>query len=93
MTNIGASSVGHPNYFFELAQWWLFCLMGVVAADTVDVWSLLGPVLLSALFVGSTRFTEGISRSRYPEYALYQRRVPAIVPWPRHSSEPALADD
>ena len=85
----------HPNYFFELAQWWLLLAMGVAAADTIDVWSVAGPVLLSALFVGSTRFTESISCSRYPEYARYQRRVPAIVPRPRprRPAAPILADD
>ncbi len=83
----------HPNYFFELAQWWLFCLMGVVAAGTLTPWSLVGPVLLSALFIGSTRFTESISRSRYPEYALYQDRVPAIIPRPRRRVTRVLADD
>jgi steroid 5-alpha reductase family enzyme len=83
----------HPNYFFELAQWWLFLVMGTVAAGTLDAWSLAGPVLLSALFIGSTRFTERISRSRYPEYALYQRRVPAIVPRPRRAVAPVLAGD
>ncbi len=83
----------HPNYFFELAQWWLFFVMGAVAAGSVEAGILLGPVLLSALFVGSTRFTESISLSRYPEYALYQRRVPAIIPRPRRRESPVLADD
>jgi steroid 5-alpha reductase family enzyme len=36
---------------------------------------------LSVLFVGSTSFTEKITLSRYPEYANYQRRTSAIVPW------------
>jgi steroid 5-alpha reductase family enzyme len=75
------SSSRHPNYFFELAQWWLFFFFGAVAAGTLLVWTVAGPILLSILFVGSTRFTEQISLSRYPEYAQYQERTSAVVPW------------
>jgi steroid 5-alpha reductase family enzyme len=71
----------HPNYFFELAQWWILFFMGTVAAASVVQWTILGPVLLSLLFVGSTNFTEKITLSRYPEYAHYQRRTSPVVPW------------
>ena len=77
----------HPNYFFELAQWWLFFLMGSVAAGSLVQWTVLGPALLTLLFVGSTRFTERITLSRYSEYANYQRRTSPVVPWtPRESA-------
>ena len=71
----------HPNYFFELAQWWIFFLFGAVAAGSLLQWSAVGAFLLSVLFVGSTNFTEKITLSRYPEYEQYRRRTPAIVPW------------
>lgn len=71
----------HPNFFFEQAQWWLFFLMGAAAAGTVLLWTVAGAALLTVLFVGSTIFTESISRGRYPEYADYQARVSPIVPW------------
>ncbi len=71
----------HPNYFFELAQWWVVLLFGVVAARSILQWTLIGPVLLTLLFVGSTRFTEKISRSHYPEYELFQHSTSAVVPW------------
>lgn len=70
----------HPNFFFEQAQWWVVFGFGVIASGTVE-WTIAGAVLLTLLFVGSTRFTESISRSRYPEYADYQRRTSAVVPW------------
>ncbi len=75
----------HPNYFFELAQWWVVFLWGAVAAGTVLDWTVVGPFLLTLLFVGSTRFTEKISLSRYPEYELFQRSTSAVVPWFAHS--------
>jgi len=46
-------------------------------------------VLLTLLFAGSTRFTESITLSKYPEYAAYQRRTSAVVPWrPKEASSP-----
>ena len=71
----------HPNYFFEVAQWWLLFLFAVVAAHSLWQWTVLGAVLLTLLFVGSTSFTEDITLSKYPEYADYQRRTSAVVPW------------
>jgi steroid 5-alpha reductase family enzyme len=71
----------HPNYFFELAQWWILFLMGCVAARSLLQWTVIGAVLLTLLFVGSTSFTEKITLSRYPEYADYQRRTSPVVPW------------
>lgn len=77
----------HPNYFFEQAQWWIIFFFGCVAAGSVLQWTVIGPALLSVLFIGSTVFTEKISRTKYPGYADYQRRVSAIIPWfPRGSA-------
>lgn len=78
----------HPNFFFEQAQWWVVFLFGCVAAGSLLQWTVIGPLLLTGLFVGSTIFTESISLSRYPEYAVYQRRTSPIVPWfPRRTPD------
>lgn len=71
----------HPNYFFELAQWWVLYLLGALAVGDMATWTVVGPLALSLLFVGSTRFTEQITLSKYPEYADYQSRTSAVVPW------------
>jgi steroid 5-alpha reductase family enzyme len=83
----------HPNFFFEQAQWWVLFLIGCTAAGSILQWTVVGPLLLTGLFIGSTVFTESISRSRYPEYAEYQRRTSPIIPWfPRRgSNEPVTA--
>ncbi|MCS5498705.1 DUF1295 domain-containing protein [Cnuibacter physcomitrellae] len=83
----------HPNFFFEQAQWWVVFLFGAVAAGTVLDWTVIGAVLLTLLFIGSTAFTEGISLSKYPEYADYRRTTSAIVPWfpRRREHSPAAA--
>lgn len=71
----------HPNFFFEQAQWWTIFLFGAAAAGSVLQWTVLGPLLLTALFIGSTFFTESISLSRYPEYAEYRKTTSVLVPW------------
>jgi len=71
----------HPNFFFEQAQWWVIFAFGAIAAGSIAQWTIAGAVLLTLLFVGSTRFTESISLSRYPEYADYQASTSAVIPW------------
>jgi steroid 5-alpha reductase family enzyme len=78
----------HPNFFFEQAQWWVFYAFGAVAASGagwwggVVNWSLIGPLLLTLLFIGSTVFTESISAAEYPAYAQYRRTTSMLVPLP-----------
>lgn len=81
----------HPNFFFEQAQWWVIFLFGAAAAGTLLQWTAVGPLLLTLLFVGSTRFTESITLSRYPEYADYQAITSPIIPWIPRSSKRSRA--
>ncbi len=71
----------HPNYFFEIAQWWVVFAFAVIAAGTPLLWTVGGAVLLTLLFLGSTAFTEWISKSRYPEFEDYQHTTSMLVPW------------
>jgi steroid 5-alpha reductase family enzyme len=82
----------HPNFFFEQAQWWVVFFFGAAAAGSVLQWTVLGAALLTLLFVGSTNFTESITKSKYPEYVDYQSRVSAVIPWfPRRARPEAHA--
>ena len=71
----------HPNFFFEQAQWWAFYAIGATAAAASGLglwggalnWTIVGAVLLTLLFIGSTIFTESITASKYPAYADYRR--------------------
>jgi steroid 5-alpha reductase family enzyme len=71
----------HPNYFCEIAIWWVVFAFGAISAHSVAQWTVAGAVLLTLLFAGSTVLTENISASKYPDYAAYQRATPAVVPW------------
>jgi len=71
----------HPNFFAEQAQWWVIFLFAASAVGSVFQWTILGAILLTLLFIGSTRFTESITVSKYPDYAEYQKRVSMLVPW------------
>jgi steroid 5-alpha reductase family enzyme len=71
----------HPNFFAEQAQWWVLYFWGATVSGEFIGYDLLGVVLLSALFAGSLRFTEKISLGKYPEYAAYQKKVSALIPW------------
>jgi steroid 5-alpha reductase family enzyme len=71
----------HPNFFCEQSQWWVVFAFGAIAAGSVLQPTVAGAVLLTLLFIGSTRFTESISASKYPEYADYQATTSAQIPW------------
>lgn len=80
----------HPNYFFEIAQWWLVAGFGAIAAGGMLQPGSLGALLLTLLFVGSIAFTESISMERHPDYAAYRRDVWPLVPWaPKRSRAPS----
>jgi steroid 5-alpha reductase family enzyme len=71
----------HPNFFAEQGQWWVLGFWGFAAANNAQPVYLLGAVVLTALFLGSARFTEQISLSKYPDYKDYQSRVSMLIPW------------
>lgn len=71
----------HPNFFAEQAQWWVLAFWSFTISGSAQWQYILGAVVLTALFIGSARFTEQISLSKYPEYANYQRRVSMMIPW------------
>jgi steroid 5-alpha reductase family enzyme len=70
----------HPNYFAEQCLWIAFYLFSVAASGQWLNWSISGCILLLILFRGSSRFSEEISASKYPEYLHYQKTVPKFVP-------------
>jgi steroid 5-alpha reductase family enzyme len=72
----------HPNFFCEQAIWWAFYLFSIAAgAGALNV-TVAGAIVLTALFQGSTRFTEKITLRKYPGYAEYQRTTSRLWPLP-----------
>ncbi len=72
--------VRHPNFTSEQAIWISFYLFGVAASGKWINLTLLGPVLLVIIFIGSSIMTENISSSKYPQYSAYQKEVPKFFP-------------
>lgn len=83
----------HPNFFSEQAMWWSMYLFSVAAGAGWLNLSILGALTLSALFQGSTTFTESITVSKYPEYREYQRVTNRLMPWfPRRAPQTRSAE-
>ncbi|MCU0460289.1 MAG: DUF1295 domain-containing protein [Bacteroidales bacterium] len=72
--------VRHPNFTSEQAIWISFYIFGVAASGKWINFTLLGPVLLVILFIGSSIMTENISSGKYPEYSAYKKEVPKFIP-------------
>lgn len=73
----------HPNYFAEQAIWiclYLFVIGAGVAKYGIFNWTMVGPLVLVLLFLGSSAFGEGVSNSKYPEYKLYLSQVSKYLP-------------
>ena len=74
----------HPNYLGEQGIWASFYIFSIGAGIGVINWSVIGALLLIVLFQGSSALGEEISSGKYPEYRLYQEKVPRFIPHWRH---------
>jgi len=85
----------HPNFFAEISLWWVMYAFGAAATGQWLNWTIIGPVLLTLLFQGSTSFTERLTLAKYPEYAKYQlstsRLIPMLPGKPLHNEHPSPA--
>ncbi|WP_246002203.1 DUF1295 domain-containing protein [Allorhizocola rhizosphaerae] len=71
----------HPNYLGEIGVWWGLWLFGL-AADPSWWWTIVGPIAMVVLFVGvSIPLMEKRSLARRPDYPVYQRDVPMLIPF------------
>ena len=73
----------HPNFFCEIAMWWIFYLFAVAASGEWLHWTALGFVGLTLQFIPALRLGETISAEKYPGYRDYQATTPALIPLPR----------
>ncbi|MDD6241461.1 MAG: DUF1295 domain-containing protein [Eubacteriales bacterium] len=75
----------HPNYCGEQGCWlslYLFTIGAGVCHYAIFNWSMIGPLFLVLLFLGSSQFGESVSSSKYPEYKNYQKKVSKYIPLP-----------
>ena len=72
----------HPNFFCEQGMWWVVYLFSIAAGAPPLNAAIVGPVLLTLLFHGSTKFTEELTLRKYPAYAEYQNTTSRLIPMP-----------
>lgn len=70
----------HPNFVSEQLVWWSFYLWSSVQAAKPLNWTIIGPIIYSLIFLGSTPITEYITSGKYPEYKEYQQQVSMFFP-------------
>jgi steroid 5-alpha reductase family enzyme len=71
----------HPNYFGEVMFWWGLFFFGL-AADPGYWWTLIGPVLITALFIFiSIPLMEKRSLEKREGYEEIRQKIPALIPW------------
>jgi steroid 5-alpha reductase family enzyme len=77
----------HPNYLGEILFWWglfLFCL----AAAPSWAWSVVGPISITLLFaLVSVPWMDRRLMQRHPAWAEQMKSRPALLPWPRRTSD------
>lgn len=71
----------HPNYVGEMGTWWSLWLMAfaLIGGNPFES-GIIGALVLTLLFIGSSAMSEGISRERYPAYRDYQKKVGRFIP-------------
>src|SRR5690606_30991597 len=69
----------HPNFWSEMTLWWSIYLFSVSGFGWVN-FSVIGTILLTLLFQGSTAFTESITVKKYPMYKRYQATTSRFFP-------------
>ena len=77
----------HPNYLGEQGFWLVLYLVtlgaGVVSYNFFS-YTLVGPLLLIFIFLGSSILQEGISSKKYPEYSNYVNKVSKYIPFRKY---------
>ena len=73
----------HPNYLGEQGIWlslYFFAVGAGAAGRGIFHWTMVGPLLLVLLFVGSSALGESISAKKYPRYPDYAGQVFKYIP-------------
>lgn len=70
----------HMNVWSEQSIWLMVYLAGAVNKGTLCDPMALGSLVLIALTIGSSNLTESLSAAKYPEYKIYQRTTPMLIP-------------
>ena len=78
----------HPNYLGEQGMWfslYLFTIGAGASSHGVFHFTMIGPLLLILLFMGSSTLGENISSGKYPKYRDYIKHFCKYVPLKKYS--------
>jgi len=72
----------HPNYLGEIMIWWSLFLFGLAADPDWLLWGLIGPVAMTAMFLGvSIPLIEKRSLERREGYQQVIDETSMLIPW------------
>ena len=75
----------HPNYFFEVAIWLAYPIIGIDPQSPRSFVSILAPLMMYLVVrhaAGVGPLEEAMLRSKGDAYRRYQDRVSGLLPWP-----------
>lgn len=87
--NLGFNTTGlwgymrHPNYLGEQGIWlslYIFAIGAGITSYGIFHWSMIGPLFLVLLFMGSSNLGESISSGKYEKYKDYINQVCKYMP-------------
>ena len=77
----------HPNYLGEQG-FWLSLYFTAIGSGAVSYiffsYTMIGPLLLVLIFLGSSSLQESISSEKYPEYPQYVNQVSKYIPFKKY---------
>ena len=70
----------HPNYFGEICLWWgiaLFCF------EAAPLWTIIISIVVTTFLILKVSGIPVLEKylSQYPQFELYKKRTPKLIPW------------
>lgn len=74
-----------PNFAFEQSVWLTLFFWAATFAEAQKTCIVVSPVSYLLLFQASAAFSENVTRSKYSDYQIYQKKIRHMAPTPASS--------